>query len=81
MVICPQCQKVSHSDKICDHCWHDFRVKPRKKTTRDLTKMPIRDLMVLMIVVFAFCIFLMIIGKVMSQSEGNQNNSSINNSK
>jgi hypothetical protein len=81
MMICPQCQKVSQSDKICDHCWHDFKAKPRKKTTRDLTKMPIKDLMVLTAVVFAFCIFLMIVGKVMSPSGDNQNNISINNSK
>ncbi len=81
MVICPQCQKASQSDKICDNCWHDFKAKPRKKTTRDLTKMPLKNIIILVVMALAFSFFLMVMGNLISQSDSNQNNTSINNSK
>ncbi len=81
MVICPQCQKVSQSDKICDYCWHDFKAKPRKKTTRDLTKMPLSNLIILTVMFLAFCVFLLVMGKTISPVDNSTNNTSTNNSK
>jgi multisubunit Na+/H+ antiporter MnhC subunit len=81
MVICPKCNQPSQSDKICSNCWADLKVKPTKKNPRDLTKMPLKNIFILTAMVVAFGFFLMIMGKVMSPSDNDQNNNSVNNSK
>ena len=81
MVICPKCNQPSQSDKICSNCWADLKSKPTKKSSRDLTKMPLKNIFILAVMVVAFGFFLAIMGKMMSPSGNDQNNTPVNNSK
>jgi hypothetical protein len=81
MVICPKCNQPSQSDKICGNCWADLKAKPLKKAPRDLTRMPLKNLVILAAAVVIFGFFLMILCKVMIQADNSQNNPTVINSK
>jgi hypothetical protein len=81
MVICPKCKQPSQSDKICGNCWADLKAKPLKKKPRDLTKMPLKNIIILVFAVVVFGFFLMLLSQLMNPSDNGQNPPTIINSK
>ncbi len=81
MIICPKCNQSSQSDRICSNCWADLKAKHPPKATRDLTKMPVKNLIILAAAVLGFGVFLMILGKVIIRLDQSQNAPTILNSK
>jgi hypothetical protein len=81
MVICPKCNQPSQSDKICSNCWADLKAKLPKKTTRDLTKMPLKNILILAATVVGFGVFLIALGKLMVQQDASQNTPGVINPK
>lgn len=68
MVICPKCGQQSQNDKVCTNCWSDLTAKPKsEKAPRDLTQMPLRNIILLAAIAIVFGFFMMFIAHIMAQ--------------
>ena len=55
MIVCPKCNQMSQNDKVCTNCWSDLTGKSHvEKAPRDLTKMPLRNIIIVAVAVIVF---------------------------
>jgi|GEM_PF-3792928 len=79
MVICPKCSQPSENEKICSNCWADLKARPASsKPKRDLTEMPLKNIITWAVMLTAFGIFLAYMSQMLVQMAKGEKDASDN---